>query len=146
MAQIHPFTNPFFKTPTFDATQGVKSHFDPYTAFFKTGAKNNPFMFGGNFSAHWMEFQQQYWHDYLAFLSWQQQTLSQNMADTTKVMMHCMQLWVNPTHYYRYVRRNWQKPYSNMGAQMLTGSKLLTKLMADSMCAWQKAMSDYKPH
>lgn len=142
MAQVHPFTNPFFKTPQAGHSQYQPNDpFMPYQSFFAFNTKNNPFA-ASEMSQHWVEFQQKLWQDAMEYFSWQQNTMQQNMVDSAKVMMHCMQLSANPPHLYRYIRRNWQKPYATLGAQSIHGAKLYTQLLTDSLCAWQKACSN----
>ncbi len=149
MAQVHSFTNPFFKSPLFEASNtGFQSAdpFKPYAAFFKFDPSTNPWTSAHTLTQSWIELQQRFWQEYTEWFTWQQQTMQQNMVDSANIMMHCMQLSAKPTHMYRYMRRNWQKPYVNLGAQTLNASRLYTKLMTDSLYAWQKAFSAHKVH
>ncbi len=144
MAQVHPFTNPFFKSATFEASNtGKEDSFSPYGNFFNLNSKNNPWGKTAKMSQDWFEFQQKYWQEYMELATWGQQTFHQNLVDSAHAMMHCMQLSTNPAHMYRYIRRNWQKPYMAMGAQSLTATKMLTKLMTQNMAAWQQAMGKF---
>ncbi len=143
MAQIHPFTNPFFKSASFESSHNKDEGFSPYANLFNFSAKNNPWAFPMNMSQNWVEYQQKYWQEYMEFFTWQQQTLHQNLVDSAQVAMHCMQLSSNPSHLVRYIRRNWQKPYMTLGAQSLHATKLMTKIMTNNMCAWQNAFNKH---
>ncbi|MBS0286539.1 MAG: hypothetical protein JSR17_04535 [Proteobacteria bacterium] len=142
MAQVHPFTNPFLKSTQGSSSFKPADPFMPYQAFFAFNAKNNPFA-ANEMSQHWAESQRKLWQDAMEYFSWQQNTMQQNMVDSGKVMMHCMQLSANPPHLYRYIRRNWQKPYVTLGAQYLHGAKLYTQLISDYLCAVQTTCSHH---
>ncbi|MGD9592367.1 MAG: hypothetical protein AB7V32_07600 [Candidatus Berkiella sp.] len=145
MAQVHPFTNPFFRSATFDSNHSNDAQFNPYGNFFNFHGQS-PWENSAKMSQDWFELSQQCWQAFSELATWQQQTLHQNMLDSAQVMMHCMQLSTNPTHLYRYIRRNWQKPYMTLGAQSLTAAKLLTKLMTNNMCTWQNAFHKHQSH
>ena len=49
-----------------------------------------------------------------------------------------MQLSQQPQTLYRYTRMNWQKPYLELHAQSLTGTRLLSQLWTDTFSAWQQ--------
>ncbi len=147
MAQVHPFTNPFFKSPSFDnAAYNTTNPFTPYQTFLGFNTKHNPWNFTQLSSQNWFAVQQKFWQDYIELVTWQQRTLQQNMVDSAQAMMHCMQLSAKPTHLFRYIRRNWQKPYVTLGAQTMNASRLYTKFMTDSLYTWQKTFSSHQPH
>ncbi len=137
MAQVHPF---FKSTNSFYEHQ-EHSHFEPYSAMFHYGFKNAPWLISQRITQHWFECQQRFWQQYLEWATWQQQTMHQSMMDSSRWMMHCMQLSNQPEKLHRYLRLNWQKPYLSMASQAVASNRMLMHLMIDNWCTWQKIMS-----
>ncbi|MBN9286521.1 MAG: hypothetical protein BGO43_06435 [Gammaproteobacteria bacterium 39-13] len=111
--------------------------FDPYK-FLHAGIKNPPWLSNPHFSEDWVALQQKFWQGYMEWISWQQHVMQENFQENMRLIMHSLQLSSDPNTFYRYMRFNWQKPYLNLGAQTLSSTRLMTRLMLESWCAWQK--------
>lgn len=140
MAHIHSTSNKHSEASpvTLRTHHGKEENvFDPYK-LFSAGIKNPTWLYNPEFSQNWISLQQKLWQEYMEWLSWQQRAMQENFQESIRLMMHCLQLSSHPNTLYRYMRFNWQKPYLNLSAQTLSSTRLMTRMMIDSWCAWQK--------
>lgn len=143
MAQVHTFSNPFLNAQKHEKGSHKSPHqdytpFTNYQTMFEFPLKSAPWLNYTHMGHHWFESQQKFWQEYWEWASWQQQMMQQNFQDSSRFMMHCMQLSANPQKLARYIRMNWQKPYLTLNAQALTSSRLLSKMMMDCLNTSQK--------
>jgi hypothetical protein len=136
MAQLHSFSNPFdFKQYAEQFKFPMSEEFGMHN--FAQWMNQGPWNFSQQLFENYYPLQKKCWDNYWKWANWTQSNVQLSAFETSRWMMHCMQLAPEPNTLFRYLRMNWQKPYLSLSSQSISSTRLLSRLTAENLSFWQ---------